>query len=89
MKFQNQTFWYFRGVESHFKGRFPAAVCDENDREPLGKLVGAYPDEVALTNALSVNLHLLLVRFYRPTETSYKIVIEKGAFPSDTVTIVI
>ena len=47
------------------------------------KLVGAKPSEVVVMNALTVNIHLLLISFYQPTEKRKKIMIEKGAFPSD------
>jgi kynureninase len=51
----------------------------------LAKVLGAQEDEVAHTSTLTSNLHNLFTAFYRPTETRWKIVIEKGSFPSDWV----
>lgn len=74
-----------RGVFMHFDGRFPAALCDLLVKDSFAKLVGAHSDEVVCMNGLSVNMHLLLLSFYRPTASRYKIVIEEHAFPSDRV----
>ena len=51
--------------------------------ETTAKLVGARPSEVVVMNALTVNIHLLLVSFYQPNENRKKIIIEQGTFPSD------
>ncbi len=75
--------WQQLGVEGHFKGQ-PAWA---QYHRPLGAsactLVGAQPQEVVIMNTLSVNLHLLMASFYRPTRKRYKILMEAGAFPSD------
>lgn len=75
--------WSELGVEGHFTGRlgwkdYHALVTDQ-----LAVLVGADPTEVVAMNGLTVNLHLLLVSFYRPTPQRHKILIEGHAFPSD------
>ena len=75
--------WSELGVEGHFTGRlgwkdYHALVTDQ-----LASLVGAGPAEVVAMNGLTVNLHLLLVSFYRPTPRRHKILIEGHAFPSD------
>jgi kynureninase len=66
---------------AHF--HFPWAHYDADLRPLVAELVGAQPDEVALANGLTVNLHLLLASFYRPTRERFKILMEARAFPSD------
>lgn len=75
--------WARLGVEGHFAARHPWMPYHEFVTEQLSAVVGARPSETVAMNSLTVNLHLLMVSFYRPTETRYKIVIESDAFPSD------
>uniref|UniRef100_T1JA67 Kynureninase n=1 Tax=Strigamia maritima TaxID=126957 RepID=T1JA67_STRMM len=75
--------WAKWGVLSHFHGTLPAAKCDLPGIPATARIIGAKPNEVALMNGLTVNLHLLLVSFYRPSESRYKILMEAKAFPSD------
>ena len=75
--------WATFAVEGHFRGRSPWMDYHEFVRDDLADLVGALPIEVVAMNSLSVNLHLLMVSFYRPTAERPAILIEKGAFPSD------
>nr|XP_011423822.2 kynureninase [Crassostrea gigas]XP_034302418.1 kynureninase [Crassostrea gigas] len=75
--------WEKTGVEGHTSGDLPWAWFDEDFCEDMGKIVGAKKEEVAVMNGLTVNLHLQLISFYRPTPTRYKIMIESKAFPSD------
>ncbi|MEO0628159.1 MAG: kynureninase [Bacteroidota bacterium] len=75
--------WKKLGVEGHFKARNPWMPYHHFLRDAMAKVVGAKPQEVVLMNTLSVNLHLMMVSFYRPTAERYKIVIESDAFPSD------
>ena len=75
--------WAVYGVEGHFHARNPWMPYHEQFAIPLSKIVGAKPEEVVAMNQLTVNLHLLLVSFYRPTKTRYKILCEAKAFPSD------
>jgi len=75
--------WANLGVEGHFAGRNPWLHYHKLLTAPTARLVGAKPHEVVVMNNLTVNLHLLMVSFYRPTTKRYKILMEGGAFPSD------
>jgi kynureninase len=75
--------WAKYGVEGHFQARNPWFSYHKLFNERLSKIVGAKPDEVVATNTLTVNLHLLMVSFYRPQGKRYKILMEASAFPSD------
>jgi len=75
--------WARYGVEGHFRAAYPWFSYHHFFNERLAKLVGANKDEVVAMNSLTVNLHLMMMSFYRPTKTRYKILMEAGAFPSD------
>jgi kynureninase len=75
--------WATLGVEGHFRARHPWLPYHELLATQTAQLVGARPLEVVVMNTLSVNLHLMLVSFYRPTPARYKVLIEAPAFPSD------
>lgn len=75
--------WAKYGVEGHFKARRPWMPYHHQAQEKLAWLVGAKNTEVVPMNSLTVNLHLLMISFYRPTQRKYKILIEEKAFPSD------
>ena len=75
--------WANLAVEGHFYAEKPWWDYHERFATPLSKLVGALPTEVTVMNTLTVNLHLLMVSFYRPTKSRYKIICEEKAFPSD------
>ena len=75
--------WANFGVEGHFEAKNPWISYHEFLTDTMAKIVGAKPIEVVVMNTLTTNLHLLMVSFYQPTKTKYKIVIESDAFPSD------
>ena len=76
--------WGQHAVHMHFNGRVPAALADQPGKEITADIVGAKDtDEVTIMNGLTVNLHLLMLAFYRPQGERTKILIEDHAFPSD------
>ncbi|MEQ8927975.1 MAG: kynureninase [Fulvivirga sp.] len=76
--------WKNLGVEGHFHAKHrPWFHYHKFTKELLAKVVGAKPLEVVSMNNLTSNLHLLMVSFYRPTSSRFKIIMEGGAFPSD------
>lgn len=77
--------WELFGVEGHFNKKKENIWYHyhEYGKKTLAKVMGAKPIEVVPMNNLTVNLHLLMVSFYRPTKKRYKIIVEAGAFPSD------
>lgn len=77
------TDWAKLGVEGHFKAEKPWWDYHERLAAPLAPIVGALEEEVTVMNTLTVNLHLLMVSFYRPDKKRYKILCEQKAFPSD------
>lgn len=76
--------WARLGVEGHLHGRDPWLPYHEQFRGPLARLCGATEREVVAMNSLTVNLHLLMASFYRPTRERHAILIEDSAFPSDS-----
>ncbi|MFO0872418.1 MAG: hypothetical protein U0575_00415 [Phycisphaerales bacterium] len=76
--------WANLAVEAHFQGATPWYSYHEVFRESGARLVGALPGEVVMMNSLTVNLHLMMASFLRPAGGRRKVLIEEGAFPSDT-----
>src|SRR5256884_3638175 len=79
--------WAKLGVDAHHATGTPWYTYHEAVREPTARLVGAKPLEVICMNSLTVNLHLMMATFYRPTPSRFKILMEEPAFPSDTYAI--
>src|SRR6266568_1601231 len=79
--------WADLGVDAHLDAVTPWYSYHETLREPTARLVGAQPNEVICMNSLTVNLHLMMATFYRPTKPRFKILMEEPAFPSDTYAI--
>jgi kynureninase len=79
--------WAKLAVDAHLDGATPWYSYHETLREPATRLVGAQPSEVICMNSLTVNLHLMMATFYRPTKSRFKILMEEPAFPSDTYAI--
>lgn len=77
------TDWANLAVEGHFYAAKPWWDYHERFAIPLSSIVGAKPSEITVMNTLTINLHLLMVSFYKPTPKRYKIICEEKAFPSD------
>jgi kynureninase len=75
--------WGRLAVRAHFLGENPWMPYHELLAEPMARLVGASPSEVVTMNSLTVNLHLMMTSFYRPTRERHRILLEDHAFPSD------
>lgn len=75
--------WADLGVEGHFQAKHPWMPYHRLLTDQTAALVGAESNEVVVMNSLTVNLHLMMASFYRPTQERHKIVVERGAFPSD------
>ena len=75
--------WANFGVEGHFHAVNPWFSYHEIFPQQLSKIVGAKPEEIVVMNQLTVNLHLLMTSFYRPTKERFKVICEAKAFPSD------
>jgi kynureninase len=76
--------WARLGVDAHLKAATPWYNYHQTLREPMARLVGAQPNEVICMNSLTVNLHLMMATFYRPTQARSRVLMEDPAFPSDT-----
>lgn len=75
--------WKRLAVKAHFSGENPWMPYHELLADPMARLVGAAPTEVVTMNSLTVNLHLMMASFYRPTRERHRILLEQHAFPSD------
>lgn len=75
--------WHHHAVEGYWNAENPWLYYQQYCSKPLTNIVGASQDELTVMNTLTVNLHLLLMSFYRPTKQRFKILMEAGAFPSD------
>jgi len=75
--------WELLGVEGHVKARHPWMPYHEFLTAQMANVVGAKPIETVVMNSLTVNLHILMISFYRPSGDRFKVLIEKGSFPSD------
>ena len=80
---QEMDDWARLAVDAHLHAKLPWLSYHEFLTEQIATIIGAKPVETVVMNSLTVNLHLMMVSFYRPTKKRYKIVIEKRAFPSD------
>src|SRR5215468_6300436 len=79
--------WANLGVDAHHATGTPWYSYHEALRDPAARLVGAKPLEVNCMNSLTLNIHLMMATFYRPTKSRFKVLMEEPAFPSDTYAI--
>ncbi|HET9843611.1 MAG TPA: kynureninase [Gammaproteobacteria bacterium] len=75
--------WATSGVSGYLEGQEAWAYYAESLLENLALLTGAHSRELVIMNSLTVNLHLMLATFYKPTKERYKILVEEGIFPTD------
>ena len=75
--------WRDCAVGGHFHPERPWLAYPRRATAAFAALAGAKPSEVVAMNTLTVNLHLLMTSFYRPTAERFRILIESQAFPSD------
>lgn len=75
--------WKNLGIAGFLKAKNPWMYYQESFKKPLAAIVGCSEDEVTVMNSLTVNLHLLMLTFYKPTSAKFKVIMEAGAFPSD------
>lgn len=75
--------WKQEAIGGYFGGKNPWLFYQDYSKPTLAKIVGCQEKEVTVMNTLTVNLHLLMLSFYRPANGRYKIMMEAGAFPSD------
>ena len=80
---EEMEIWKTRAAGGHHGGKRPWELYETTLSDKTAQIVGAEPSEVIVMNSLTVNLHLLMVSFYRPTKDRYKILLEAKAFPSD------
>ncbi|RAJ10588.1 kynureninase [Chitinophaga skermanii] len=75
--------WQDCAVEGYWKAKNPWLFYQTSMRPVLAEIMGAKEMEISVMNTLTVNLHFMMLSFYRPTKTRYKVLMEAGAFPSD------
>jgi kynureninase len=75
--------WKTMAVGGYMNAKNPWLNYQHYFARPMSKIMGCKKAEITVMNTLTVNLHLLLLSFYKPTTTRYKIIMEAGAFPSD------
>src|SRR5207302_11255142 len=75
--------WALLGVEAHFQGSTPWYSYQNDLYESAARLVGGLPSEVVHMNGLTINLHLMMETFYRPSAERFRVLMEEPVFPSD------